>query len=361
VAEGRLQQLAQQQEQFAVELWAKNAPRLVQSAKDEFDNRAIEITREIIKEVIAENPENLAQLGQARAQVQLLKAQDSYGETGNKETVPHLARSVAQLIASPPQSYTEMISRRCIDCLTNMTSSHLNLITVVSLLQRKWFPYAVTVEMLVSGLRTALEPYIGKIPTKAIEYSYIHSLGVADSNALGIFANAITGTSNEFSPYNKLHSTNPNSMYDGFAVSELPELAQSLDPGKYFVQLPINPELNYLTPDFAGEWLKVPKKFGNQPAWPTDPAEAELITFCVTRLFTPEQLQRRIRGLDTPLADILDTLEEFNALALNLNPVGLMLVAQEETIRGNGRRSDLFDYLDVPGADIDAVPIDSSE
>jgi hypothetical protein len=360
LTEERLQELAQQQEQFAIELFAKNAPRLVQSARDEFDNRAIEVTREVIKEVIAENPENLERFGQSRAQVQLLKAQESFGETGNRETVPHLARLVAQLVASTPQSYTEMISRRCVNSLINMTSSHLNLIAVVSMLQRKWFPNAVALEMLVSGLNHSLAPYIGKIPTKGIEYSYIHSLGVADENALGLFASAIAGVTNQtnqYNPYNSLRTSNPNTMYEGFSIAELPELAQSLDPDKYFLHDPNDPEVMFLAPDFAGTWFKLAKNYSDKPSRPSDPAEAALITFCEGRLFAPDEVKRRIRALDAPLADLLDTLEEFNALALNLNPVGLMLVAHEETIRNGGQRSDLFDHLEIPHTEVDPLPI----
>lgn len=364
VTEERLQQVAQQQEKFAIELWAKNAPRLVQSARDEFDSRAIEVTREVIKEVIADDPENLERLGEARAQVQLLKAQESYGETGNRETVPHLARLVAQLISSAPQSYTEMISRRCVASLVNMTSKHLNLIAVVSMLQRKWYPNSVTLNMLVAGLNHYLAPYIGKIPTKGIEYSYLHTLGVSDENAIGLFANAIAGATNQnnqYNPYTSLRSSNPNAMYDGFRIAELPELAQTLDPDRYFVHDPNDSELMFLKPDFAGEWFKQAKGYGDKPKRPSDTAEAALITFCQGRLYSPDEIKLRIRALDAPLAGLFDTLEEFNALALNLNPVGLMLVAHEETIRGGGQRSDLFEHLDIAPTDPDSPLIVESQ
>ncbi|WP_157546356.1 LPO_1073/Vpar_1526 family protein [Mycobacterium sp. IS-1742] len=181
VAEERLQELAQRQEKTAIDLWEKNAPRLVQQAKDEFAGRAIEMTREVIKNVIAENADNLELFGQTRAQIPLLKAQNSYGETGNKEVVPHLASLVAQLITSEPQSYIEMLSRRGVDCITNMTSEHLNLVTVIAKLQHRWFPRAVTVKILANSLRKSLGVYFRRIPTEAIEYSYITPSALANA------------------------------------------------------------------------------------------------------------------------------------------------------------------------------------
>lgn len=363
VADAHTQELAQRQEQYAVELWEKNAPRLVQKAEAEFLDRAREMSREVITSLISENPDNLERLGEARSQVPLLKAQQSYGETGNADTVPHLANLVAQLIASPTQSYTEMISRRCIDCLTNMTSSHLNLITVMTKLQRRWFPNTATVEMLTEGLRSMLGPYIGKIPTEGIEYSYINSLGIVDENVISRFASAFTaGGVNQFSPYYMLRVSNPNAMYGGFHIDDLPDLAKTLDPSRYFMWDNTNPDVKYLNPEFSKKWLVLDRNYSTPPRdRPSDPAEIALVTFCENKAISAEQLKTRIRSLDPQLADLLDTLEKFDATAITLNPVGLMLVAQEETIRANGIKSDLFADLDLYPEVEARTPIPESE
>lgn len=346
--EERLQALAQQQEKIAIELWEQNAPRLAQQAGDEFERRAIEMTRRVISDVIAENPENLERLGQARAQVPLLKAQQSYGETGNSDVVPHLSGLVTQLIASEPQSYIEMISRRCVDCLTNMTSSHLNLITVVAKLRNRWFPTTVTVEMLISGLRSMLGHYIGKIPTEAIEYSYINSLGIANQNFLDQFASAFIGNVNHFSAYSVIRSANPGAMNDnGFLIADLPELAKELNPTDYFLWNPAEPDIKYLTGEFARKWLNTAETQFHTPTVPDDPKEQALVTFCQSRMLSTEQFKSRVRSMDPEMADFFDTLDKFQALALDLNPIGLMLAAQEETIRANGQKSELFEQLDV--------------
>ncbi|WP_197415804.1 hypothetical protein [Mycobacterium sp. IS-1742] len=83
----------------------------------------------------------------------------------------------------------------------------------------------------------------------------------------------------------------------------------------------------------------------SQPERPDHPAELALITFCESRIFGADELKKRIRQLDAELADFLDTLEKFGALDLHLNPVGLMLAAQEEKIRSNGEKSDLLESL----------------
>ena len=344
VSEERLQVFAQQIEKDSIALWEKNAPKLVKRAKDEFFGRALEITRDVISNVIQEDPEYLAGFAQARAQVALLKAQESFGETGNRDVFPHLSRSVTQLITSEPQSYTEMISRRCIECLTNMTSSHLNFIAVNAKLDKRWFPWSTSPAMLIKGLTATLSPYFNKVPAEAIEYSYIFSLGVGQPNHLSRFANALTGDNDQSTIYGVIRSKNPHALYGGFTLDELPEAAKSLDIEKYLLD-DDNSGRRYLSFDFAHRWVRITSQY-SAPELPENPGEAALVKFCLNRIISTQSLKDRISESAPELATLLDTVERFDGFALDLNPVGLMLAAQEETLR-TGIKSDLFEDLDL--------------
>lgn len=322
------------------ELFSRNTPTLVDDGAAVYVERAHQMGTAVVGELHAENPELLNRFAEPRAQIALLKAQQSYGDTGNVDVAPTLAKMVAQLIASDPQSYTELIARRCIECITNMTSTHLNLITVVGTLQTRHFPNSVGVKMLAQGLDRSLRPYFNNIPNQAIEYNYVKTLGVGTENQV-----ALEGSS----PYLYLRVMNPNSMYQSFRIEEIPEFARSLDLNNYLVDDFESSGKHYLQPAFAKKWLKAKNKFSFTSSG-TDKSEDErentLVTFCQDRIISAEELKVQIRTINPDLADFLDTLEKFDALQLLLNPVGLMLAAQEETVRSNGEKSLFMELLE---------------
>jgi hypothetical protein len=322
------------------ELFARNTPALVAQGAEIYVERAQQMGTAVVGELHNQDPELLNRFAEPRAQIALLKAQQNYGETGNVDTGPMLAKMVAQLIASDPQSYTELISRRCLECITNMTSTHLNLVTVIALLQARFFPNSCGIEMLVPALANMFRPYFNNIPDKRIEYDYVKTLGIGAQDQVGW---------DGYSPYNRVRILNPNAMYPSFSIEELPELARSLDLKNYLIQDSDNTGNFYLHPEFAKDTLKAKTALSfaaSDDDKDRDEREKVLLNFCQDRMISAEVLKDRIKVMNPDLADLFDTLEKFGALQIILNPVGLMLAAQEETIRSNGEKSQFMELLE---------------
>lgn len=319
----------QRAREIYMELFNRNTATLVDDAAFTYRSRADQMGAAVVKELHDENPELLGRFREPRAQIGMLKAQQSFGETGDTELAPILSKTVAALIKSEPKSSTERVARRCIECVTNMTADHLYAIAVIYRIQRKWFPNAINVPELVQGLTGSLQPYFGQVPTERAEYDYMHTLGIGTLNQV-----ALDGVS----PYTIIRMMHPNAMYNGLSWSDIPENLRSLDLTPFLYR---DSDTAYLKPDFANKWLKAKGNFFVlQPEdEPEDSTERALITLCRDRIISDAELKAQIRELNPGLAELLDTLDENDALGLQLNQVGVMLAEQEESLRNEGAQS----------------------
>jgi hypothetical protein len=323
--------------EIADELWAKNADRLADRAGRTYDDRAIRMTRAVIRLLVAADEGLLESFAEPRAQIPLLAAQRSYGETGDDDLAVVLARVVAELIQQEPRGHKERVLRQALECATAMTRQHLNVLSVIVNVAYRTFPSAINVEQIVAGYDSLLRPYYGDIPTEAIEYSYLNSLNVGSAEQISLEG---------YSPYMLLRRGNINAMYPGFAAEELPDGVLDLDLNGLIVQDPDSHDKGHLHPDYAAKWLTVPDWYAVSKGAPESDVEKELVKFVQSRLISQEELATRIRGLNPELADLLDILDRNGVLALKLNPVGMMLAAQEEMHRKPGQTSELLRFFE---------------
>jgi hypothetical protein len=95
--------------------------------------------------------------------------------------------------------------------------------------------------------------------------------------------------------------------------------------------------------------LLIPDVLSLPAATPESDEEKALIQFVRSRLISHEELAQRIRELNPELADFLDILDRNEVLSLRLNPVGMMLAAQEEMHRKPGEVSSLLQFFEPSG------------
>jgi hypothetical protein len=334
VTEERFQELAKNLEDFALELWQKNAPRLEQEASSTYDNRAVKMTGEVITRAVAKDPELLERFRDPRAQVVLLKAQEAYGETGDDELGAILAELVVALVAEPTRTRREIILREAIECAPRLTKQHLNALIVITLLTNMAYRNDPDIQTLITSLDRDFRPYYGSIPTDGFEYSYM------GATAAGVYIPSTLATT-----YNLLFHRHPNAMYPAVRPDEMPqdweldeESGAKLGAMLWLQRAePIEESSIKLTPDAADRLLSNDR---DVQAKLTD-LESKLRQFIKERFISEDSFVAELRTNQPELADFLDTLDQTGAMNLRPSPVGMMIAKQAVAARDSHAASEM--------------------
>ena len=328
VTEERFQELARKLEDQALELWQKNAPRLVSEANQIYDGRAIKMTSEIITHTIAKDRELLERFKDPRAQVVLLKAQQAYGETGDDELAAILAGLVVALVAEPQRTRREIVLREAIECAPRLTSQHLSALSVIVCLTRMAYRLAPDVQTLIEALDEFLSAYYGTIPTDAFEYSYM------GATAAGVFLPGLGDTA-----YNIVFNGHPNAMYPQIHPDEFPkewapdeEAGRELGAMLWLVKngdVPSEKSRIKISPDAADLILS---REQNAEAKLTD-LQKHLRKFAQERSIKVGDFITAVREQKPELAEFFDTIGATNALHFQPSAVGMMLGRQAVAAR----------------------------
>jgi hypothetical protein len=318
VTEERFQELAKNLETFAMELWQKNAPRLVHEASTTYDNRASKMASEVVTQTVATDPELLERFKDPRAQVALLKAQQAYGESGDDQLGTILAGLVVSLVAEPVRTRREIVLREAIECAPRLTPHHLNALVVIVLLTRMVYRNATDVGALITALDNDFRPYYGAIPVDAFEYSYM------GATAAGVYLPGLGKTS-----YSTVFNDHPNAMYPPFRQDEIPEgWAPDEDSANELRALlwllkadPIENSTLKISPEVAGIVLRADPDA--QP--PLTEMQMRLREFAKARSVTEAVFTATIREQKPDLAAFFDTIDTTHALHFRPTPVGMML------------------------------------
>ncbi|ELB89628.1 hypothetical protein Rwratislav_28518 [Rhodococcus wratislaviensis IFP 2016] len=162
---------------IADELFEKRLPALTASARVQFEERAEELTRNVIERVISVEPEMLDRLREARVQIALGTAQRGYAESGDDDLREILSELVVGTIREKARTHRDLILRQSIDIAAKLTSEQLNALAVLVQLSNTHFPNCTGARSLLRSVRASYSYYIGALPTSTGEYSYLASIG----------------------------------------------------------------------------------------------------------------------------------------------------------------------------------------
>lgn len=325
-----------------------------ETAIAEIDRRSGEITDKVI-EHLNENPELFARWNDPRFLAALTSAQRSYAETGDEDLADVLAGLVAGLASEPIRTRREIILRQAIDVAPRLTTEHVNALAVNLFITGFKFTPAFDTEALIRALDNFLSPYYGRLPTRALDYDYMVSLGVCDTNQLiGLAGSAA------YEPWAVIHRSYPNSIYPAFTFDDLKDdfLSEANRDENHELLLPMaeNPEDVVQTeegtsavpmdrirfrvkPELAEQILRANLNDTQQQA--LSAKESALRSLVLERSLGANQLQELAASITPELANFLETLKRTGTLHYQLHPVGIM-IAQHEIV---ARVPDLADAV----------------
>jgi hypothetical protein len=340
VTEERFQDLAKRLEDQALELWTRNAPRLVDEAKQTYDARAMKIAVEVIKRVIAKDPELLEVFAEPRAQIALLQIQEAYGEIPDDDLGATLAKLVTELISEPAGGRRELVLRRAIGCARVLTPRMIRLLGAIYWLNHRTYARAYYLNQVIDGLEADLSTYYGEIPTSSVDLDY---LGTTEAGTYY----------GELGPqiYQRLHTQYANLMYEPFDKADLPPVVRDSAEADSILGLlpdehePDGPRKLRIHPDAAAELLNndVQTQF-ESAKW--DDWKKELRAFIAERSIDQREFRERIASRKPGLANLLDQIESTAAQGFELSVVGMMVAQQEISGRSPEAAAHIDSYFD---------------
>ncbi|QYB02741.1 hypothetical protein I1A62_37040 [Rhodococcus sp. USK10] len=202
---------------IAEELYEKRLPALTASARAQFEERAEDLTRDVIERVLSVDPEMLDRLREVRVQIALGTAQRGYAETGDDDLKKILSELVVGAIREKARTHRDLILRQSIDIAAKLTTQQLNALAALVQLSNTHFPDCIGARNLLRSVRASYSHYIDALPTSTGEYSYLASIGCGTEAQLTpeLFG-GVTDT-----PLNILYKNHRYLLHNSFYSDEL--------------------------------------------------------------------------------------------------------------------------------------------
>jgi hypothetical protein len=265
-----------------------------------------------------------------------------YGETGDADLAQVLANLVVGLAGQPVRSRREIICRQAITLASQLTTAHVNALSVKLYLAIR-LQQPMDTDMLIRALDTLLSPYYGRIPKNRLDFQYMCSMGVCQDGQLGNFASG---------PFTTLYENYCNSMYPALTFADLSgNLLSSENPSfeenqRLLVGFVENESDLATTPNgktavkldiakFRVEHDRamaiLSRKNGAEQG--LSQPELELRAMILERSISIEQFTQRLAELKPDLASFLREVEKSRAHEFPLQPVGYLLARYEVASR----------------------------
>lgn len=119
----------------ALSLFMDNFPKLQQIAKETAEKRVEELCDEIIKKLEKEQIRDFSSFTDPDVQYVLLDAQQNYARFGTEELLSNLSDLIISRIKYDSDDYLKILIDKAISVVGNLTSSQINLLTVMFLLK----------------------------------------------------------------------------------------------------------------------------------------------------------------------------------------------------------------------------------
>lgn len=331
---------------IAEELIDKKLPALTAEAQRQFTDRQDELTKNVIDAIAANQPELLSRLREARVQIALGNAQRGFAESGDADLRIILSELVIETIKEESRTHRDLILRQSIDIASKLTSKQLNALAVLMLLQNTHFPDTHGARGLLRSVTSAYSHYVGAIPSKAGEYSYIASVGCGtEAQLTAEFFGGSTPT-----PLQILYRAHRHLMYGSFYADELPEhlsigeIGHIVRPRLLIQRISDDPQIPHFMYRVSDGVL--PEALSGEgydgAAMPAN--EANFARFINRRIPSEDEFIRLAEEEFPDIAALFDSIVATRAQYLQINAVGRVLGCQT-AITHSPEKRDVFESI----------------